>query len=658
MRDKRRLLASALLAAVLGSPARGEIHFRTRTDFAVGRSPTGFAFLRDGGAKLLVVADDGLSVYGHDRHGWAFESRATAAANVKGLALGDLNGDGRPDLAYMTRDDAGVSILLGRGGPTFGAPTGIAISSPRAVRYATMQRNGTPAFLVAHAAGVSVVRPGDAGSFTVSAVDSSPHVIDVAVVDLDGNDSLDLALLDEGEERVKLLVAKSDGSFERAATFETTAGPRRMLAADVDADRSDDLLVLGSRALALHLRKEGQRFSAAQTVWAGEHLSGFASADVDGDGGVELAVADRSRGTLTLFHGRRDGSFARAQSYAVGRDPEDVALVDFDGDSVLDLLALNHLGDSVTALRGRGKGIFEGTPCLLSDADDLDAITTADFDRDSNLDLAVTSRESGIVSVFVGDGYGHFAARPAVRVGQQPRGIIADDFDSDRKPDLAVVDFAGDAVAVLGGDGRGGFAAPTLVSVGSGPVAIVSGPFGGPTHADLAVANLLSDSVSVLYGDGRGRFSDVVSFPVVARPRFLLVADIDRDGHADLVVGSDGSEQVSTLRGGEGRLNPPTTSSLGTIAKPSIAEDFDGDGEIDLVVIREAEDAIEILPGTGPGEFGSPLSFPVGRAPHTVAAGDLDADGRVDLAVVHREARIISILLNRTKMRRAPRSAA
>src|SRR6185436_11039654 len=246
-------------------------------------------------------------------------------------------------------------------------------------------------------AGVALIRADGGGGYSTTQVDASPAVSDFATVDLDGNDSLDLALLDEGEEAIRLLAAKPDGTFERAASVPTIGTPRRLIAADVDGDGSADLLVLGSRGLAVHLRKEGQRFSSAEMVWESPHVSAFASADLDADVVLDLAVADRSRGTVTIFHGRRDGSFARAQSYAVGRDPEDVALVDYDGDSIADLLALNHLGDSVTALRGRGRGVFEGTPCLLSDADDLDAITTADFDRDSNLDLAVTSQESGTV---------------------------------------------------------------------------------------------------------------------------------------------------------------------------------------------------------------------------------------------------------------------
>jgi hypothetical protein len=143
----------------------------------------------------------------------------------------------------------------------------------------------------------------------------------------------------------------------------------------------------------------------------------------------------------------------------------------------------------------------------------------------------------------------------------------------------------------------------------------------------------------------------VVNFPIDSAPTFLLTADVDADGNVDLVVGSERAETVSMLHGDGKRLGPPKTNTLATVARPSIAEDFNRDGRIDLVVLQEADDAVEILPGMEKGGFDTPLRFPVGRNPTAATTGDFDGDGKVDLAVLHRGSRTIAILLNRTTIR-------
>jgi hypothetical protein len=70
---------------------------------------------------------------------------------------------------------------------------------------------------------------------------------------------------------------------------------------------------------------------------------------------------------------------------------------------------------------------------------------------------------------------------------------------------------------------------------------------------------------------------------------------------------------------------------------------------MDLVNVDETAGAIDILPGTGPNEFGTPIRLAVGRDPHAAVTADFDRDGRVDIAVLHRATRTIAILLNRSK---------
>jgi hypothetical protein len=355
-----------------------------------------------------------------------------------------------------------------------------------------------------------------------------------------------------------------------------------------------------------------------------------------------------------LLGSEQGGQFLAGDSYLVGYGAEATVLADLDADGQIDALTLNRLGDDATFLRGRGGGRFDGIVCLRSEIGDLTAMAVDDFNRDDLPDLAVTSEDGGRVQVFLGSGDGRFRELPALAVGRQPRAIVAGDFNQDGAPDLAVVNFGGDAVAILIGDGQGGFSGSQLIRVGTGPTAISVGSFGNDTIDDLAVVNSLSDSVSVLYGDGHGAFPTVTTIPVAARPSFLIVGDTNSDGHQDLVVGSQLSESVSILLGDGHQLGAPTTNTLKGVARPSQAEDFNHDGEMDLINPEEAAGVVEVLPGTGDGKFGTAIRLSVGRDPHAVVTGDFDHDGRPDIAVLHRATQTIAIVLNRTADKPAP----
>jgi len=641
-------------------PASGEINFRSRTDYPIGVSPADIVALPGkSGVRLIAPVDDGLVMVRAEYGAWSDPQSIASAAYPKSADVGDFTGDGVTDAVYATRSDKNVAILPSTASGSFERAVRVEVGGlPRFVRTVELGKDHREAVVVVHDDGATLVSRDPEGGFQTSELTTTGAASDLAVVDRNGDDIPDLALAMETEDEIRFQAGDADGGLRPDGAIVTIAGPTRLLAADVNSDGEDDLVVVGQAGLAIHLGRSDRRYYAPRWVFSDAHISAVAVGDIDRDGFVDLGVTNLSRSTVTFFRGMGDGSFQQIQSYMVGRAPTEILLIDVTNDAVVDAIVLNHLADSFTQLTGLGNGVFDSGPCILAQVEDLGEIAAADFNGDSHLDLAITSDLSGSVAVFLGQGRGLFSARAPLPVGRQPRGIVTGHFDPDEHPDLAVANFGTDEVAVLAGDGRGGFDAPILVSVGLGPVAIVTGPFSGPKSADLAVANKLSDSVSILYGDGRGRFPKVDNHPIGISPTFLLVGDTDADGNVDIVVGSDSSESVAILRNNGDAIGEPEANSFGDIARPSVADDFDGDGLIDLVVINRQADAIDILPGIGPGDFGLPIRVPVGRNPSTATTGDFDGDERPDLAVVHPEARTVTILLNRTVSRKRVRRMA
>jgi len=76
------------------------------------------------------------------------------------------------------------------------------------------------------------------------------------------------------------------------------------------------------------------------------------------------------------------------------------------------------------------------------------------------------------------------------------------------------------------------------------------------------------------------------------------------------------------------------------------AEDFNGDGLLDLAVANLNSLGISVLLGNGDGSFQPPLNFGVASNPISLAAGDVNGDGRPDVAVANFAN--VSVLLNST----------
>src|SRR5205085_2759588 len=95
-------------------------------------------------------------------------------------------------------------------------------------------------------------------------------------------------------------------------------------------------------------------FSAPVGYAADTNPYAVVTADFNGDGRLDLAVANAGSNSVSVLLGNGAGSFQPAQNYAAGAGPLSVAVGDFDGDGKLDLVTANA-GD-VSVLPGNGDG--------------------------------------------------------------------------------------------------------------------------------------------------------------------------------------------------------------------------------------------------------------------------------------------------------------
>lgn len=277
------------------------------------------------------------------------------------------------DLAVATKN--GVSVLLGRGNGEFDerrlVPTPLptpAISGPRDVVSADVDRDGTADLVVANNSGrsVAIFSGRNDGTFlTLQVLDVNLPVIKVGVADFNQDGWPDIVALDdqEGTATVFLQDAGGGGSFPTEPSLEVDAKPgavdmavavrdltRAPASFDFNGDVRPDLAFAQVSRVAVFVNSGAGApvgFTETASVEAGSP-SGLALADLDRDGRLDVVVTDDLSHAAHAYRGDGSGGLTTAASLDTGTAPRDVLLVDVDDDGTPDIVTVNQGGSSLT----------------------------------------------------------------------------------------------------------------------------------------------------------------------------------------------------------------------------------------------------------------------------------------------------------------------
>ena len=341
----------------------------------------------------------------------------------------------------------------------------------------------------------------------------------------------------------------------------------------------------------------------------------IAIADVNHDGELDIIVGNMEDGTVSVLLGDGRGHFASARGspFACNANPNDIAVADMNGDGNLDLVIANTQTPYITVLLGDGKGGFKPSahsPFATKSYPHPHGVAVGNFMGDGKRAVVTDSWGHHQILLIPSDGKGDLILPGKFFSADlhTDSGVGAADFNKDGNLDIVTVDQDANVIGLLLGDGKGGFrkAAGSPFPAGDTPWSFTLGDVNGDGIPDVAVVPYepqMRDptqlGLTILLGDGKGGMAPMRGSPFslagCEEPSRVAIGDIRGDGLRDIIVSCAKNDKLFFFMGTKNDTFNVFTRSIPTGWGGLAFADLTGNGKDDVIVSNDKKGTITIL---------------------------------------------------------------
>jgi hypothetical protein len=471
-------------------------------------------FNADGNLDLVVPTTTGFAILLGNGNGTfgqeSFVFPLPPPTAVGSIAVGDLNLDGNQDIVLIPdiRGHANSNfafVYLGNGARGFSGPTLVDMPGGWPIAIGDINGDGIPD-LVSSAGDIALGKGN--GTFKVPYVEpiAFSGSYDVVLIDLRNNGLTDI-VTQGGVGVVSVLLSEGKGRFEDGEWSSVPGAFGCGAPADYNGDGNPDLAVGTPEGITMLLGTG--RASAPFTAGPALSLS-FQSCpfegDFNGDGIPDLLVVNQLQsgtGSVLIYLGNGDGTFTYKSSTAISTAIGGLVLGDFNHDGNLDVaLSGNWM------LLGNGNGTFQTPAHFSSNPTSWTAITAGDINGDGWPDLVLYDwGYSNTIYVLLNNQHGGFTQTTMQDTSNNgpPFYILLANLRPNGNVDMIVSQDGLAGATVYAGDGKGSFTLKDNFTFPTDePSLIAVGDVNGDGIPDLLLLN--TESLGVYLGEGNGEF--------------------------------------------------------------------------------------------------------------------------------------------------------
>lgn len=338
------------------------------------------------------------------------------------------------------------------------------------------------------------------------------------------------------------------------------------------------------------------------------------AADFDNDGFMDIAIgsspnATYTRGLLTVFYGRGDGTFDPAVTIDPGSGPtfvnnRKINIGDLNNDGLVDIVTDTATGNYYFFFNGASR-TWNTTPVnIVGDTtgtwvQDYENFAFTDFNKDGRTDMIYGADFTSNVDgwrIRRHDGSTSYAAAnwglPSTEIdlphlNEWGQDVVAADLNGDTNPDVIATSI--NKITVFFGNGNDNYSSSIDILSGAGadiPECAVPADVDNDGDQDLFTSYWIASKVSIFRNDGTGTFTKTDFAATQDQGQGCGAADMDKDGYADFVVLSNRGYFFVYYGNSSGGFDASVATYQFPVASadsPPAMGDFDGDGCLDIV---------------------------------------------------------------------------
>jgi hypothetical protein len=679
-------LGSNTVSCFKNTSTNGNISFDAKKDYTTGNGPISVtAGDVDGDGKPDLVVANGFpsstvsvlkNTSANGIISFAAKVDFTTGSYPQRVAIADIDGDGRPDLAVANNNGGSLSALsILRNTSTNGVISFAAkidfVPAASAISIGDLDGDGKPDIALAGGyAGVSILR-NTSTSGTISfatKIDYNTGVTnDVSIADFDGDGNPDLATANSYPSNSVSLFRNisTKGTISFANKVDYAFGfPVSLSSTDFDGDGKPDIAGPSDNTTVSIIRN--------QVVEPG--ITYFSPVSANAGDTITITGTNFTNITAVSIGGRSVASYTVESStnivavVAENAEPGDVTVTNNYGTATIGGFSIyfppvitsvaptsgiasttvNIQGENFDPVDTNNTVFFGAVKAVVTAATATSLKVTAPVSSTyepisvlNNPNKLTAFSKLPLVLTFPGGGNTNsFAPKNDIPTGQPPYRLAMGDLDGDGKPDLVIAD--GEAVSIYRNTSNHGtisFAEKVILTDSIGVLGdIVVSDFNGDGKKDITIftGTLFVGVYENTSMPGIISFAPKVVFE--AGGIFgMTTGDIDGDGRPDLITSNYTS--ISILRNTSTNGNISFASKIDFAVNaygPIAVGDLDGDGKADVALLNSIVSVLRNTGTKGVISFAAPANFSIGEASNQntgIAIGDLDGDGKPELAV-------------------------